>query len=148
MDWLHQNLNVSLNATEYHLGSSRYPELWTNMYDVFFHEKTFEWCTIRGGMSQFPNAFLPMLGNKIRYNTKISKIEFIQQQEYNNSNDSSRSSNYAAAEEKEERNEMTVSVQWKDHPLDQVYQHKSFKNVIISVPFILLRAWHLPRGKL
>ncbi|KAG2220627.1 hypothetical protein INT45_014057 [Circinella minor] len=126
----------NLNATEYYLGSSRYPEIWTNMYDVFFHEKTFEWCTIRGGMSRFPNAFLPMLGNKIRYNTKVSKIEFIQQQENKNGNN---------AVGKEKLNEMVVSVQWKDHPLDQFYQHEFFENVIISVPFILLRTWHLPQ---
>ncbi|KAI9256492.1 hypothetical protein BDA99DRAFT_561940 [Phascolomyces articulosus] len=129
-DWLHNHMNVSLNATEYHLGASRYPELWTNMYDMFFHEKTYEWRTIRGGMSRFPNAFLPILEDKINYNIKVSKLEYINQRHgCNNHNSTSKK----------------VSVQWKTHALDQVYKQRAYDNVIVSVPFILLRSWHLPR---
>ncbi|KAI9499296.1 hypothetical protein BDB00DRAFT_866781 [Zychaea mexicana] len=121
--WLHEKMGISMNATEYHLGSSGLHLVWTNMYDVFFHDKTFEWRTIKGGMSRFTNAFLPMLGDKIRYNTRVSKIEFFHQI-YDDDNEAF----------------------WKNDPSDKVYQTKSFDNVIVSVPFVVMRTWHLPQA--
>ncbi|KAI8144714.1 hypothetical protein BJV82DRAFT_56982 [Fennellomyces sp. T-0311] len=117
--WLHNKMGVSLNATEYYLGSSGLHDVWTNMYDVFFHERTSKWYTVQGGASRLVHAFKPAVGDKITYNTKISKIKF----------------------DKDKR----ISVQWKEDLFDEEYQSKSFDNVIVSAPFIIVRTWHLPQ---
>ena len=118
--WLHNKLGVSSNATEYHLGSSGLHDVWTNMYDIFFHERTSEWRTIQGGTSRLAHAFKPIIDDKIKYHIKVSRIEL--------------------------EDNRQVSVQWKDDPFDTEYQSESFDNVIVSVPFIIVRTWHLPQG--
>ena len=66
-------------------------------------------------------GFAPVLGDKVEFGIKVNKL---------------------AVEE-----DGQVSVQWKTKPYDEEYQSKSYDNVIVGVPFTIVRNWHLP-GKL
>lgn len=86
------------------------------MYDDFTFAST-TWRTIDGGLNRLPQAFGPILGDKVTFNTKITKIEYDGEK---------------------------VSVQWRKKPYDLKYQSKEYENVIVAVPFSVVRTWHLP----
>ncbi|KAI9495649.1 flavin-containing amine oxidoreductase-domain containing protein [Zychaea mexicana] len=121
--WLHNKMGVTLNATDYALGSFGNVDIWNYMYHTFLGSAT-EWRTVQGGMSRITNAFVPFVGHKVTYNVKVTKIDY---------------------EEDDDNNRM-LSVQWKDTPtLDAVYHKKLYDKVIMSVPFSIARMMHLPK---
>ena len=87
------------------------------MYDSFTFGAT-DWRTIQGGLNRLAKAFGPVLGDKVTFDTRVSKI---------------------AVED-----DGKVSVQWKDDPYDDEYNSKSYDNVIVAAPFSIVRKWHLP----
>ncbi|KAG2224200.1 hypothetical protein INT45_001318, partial [Circinella minor] len=114
--WLHQNSQLSLNATDYYIGSEA-GNIWQKMYDVFTFSAT-NWSTIQGGLNRLPQGFEPILGNKVEFGIKVSKLAI--------------------------KENGQISVQWKDNPYDYEYRSKNYDNVIVSVPFTIVRNWHLP----
>ena len=113
--WFHNKMGVSLNATDQRI-SERISVIWNEMYKHYNHLAS-NWKSIKGGLFQLPSAFLPMLGDKIRFKTRVSKLEFIDDK---------------------------VSVQWKEKAYGD-YSAKKYDNVIVSVPFSIVNSWHLPK---
>lgn len=108
-------MGLSLNATE--CGTKGIPgNIWGDMYDTFTFSAT-DWRTIQGGLNRLPEAFGPILGDKVIFKTRISKLAF---------------------------EDDKISVQWKDNPYDETYHAKTFDDVIVAVPFTIVRTWHLP----
>ncbi|CAO3594472.1 unnamed protein product [Absidia cylindrospora] len=70
------------------------------------------------GLNRIAEAFGPLLGNKVQFNTKVSKLVFTE--------------------------DKMVAVQWKSSPFDPIYQSKTYDCVIVSAPFSVVRTWHLP----
>ncbi|KAI9249439.1 flavin-containing amine oxidoreductase-domain containing protein [Phascolomyces articulosus] len=114
--WLHQKSGLSLNATDYATGLQP-GNIWEDMYDTFTFSAT-DWRTIQGGLNRLAKGFDPVLGDKVSFGIKVSKL---------------------AVED-----DGQVSVQWKDKPYDETYNSKSYDNVIVGVPFTIVRNWHLP----
>lgn len=108
-------MGLSLNATDYATGLDA-GNIWGNMYDTFTFSAT-DWRTIQGGLNRLPEAFGPVLGDKVTFNTRVTKLDFDGKQ---------------------------VSVEWKDKPYDEKYNVKKFDNVIVAAPFSIVRTWHLP----
>ncbi|KAI8149700.1 flavin-containing amine oxidoreductase-domain containing protein [Fennellomyces sp. T-0311] len=116
--WLHNKMGVSLNATDFGIGSYTSADLWGYMYHSFLATAT-EWRTVQGGMDRITQALAQFVRHKVSYNTKITKLAY------------------------EENNK--ISVQWKESSaFDAEYQRKLFDKVIVSVPFSIVRMWHLP----
>ena len=113
--WLHNKMGISLNATEARI-SDRISSIWTDLSAYFSHLAT-TYKTFKGGFDRFPSAFLPLIGQKIRYNTKVSKLVFI-----NNK----------------------VSVQWKKQVYGE-HISTEYDNVIVSAPFGVVNSWILPQ---
>ena len=86
-------------------------------YNNFTFSAT-DWRTIQGGLNRLPQGFEPVLGDKVEFGIKVNKLAI-------------------------EKNGQ-VSVQWKDKLYDQEYRSRNYDNVIISVPFTIVRNWHLP----
>lgn len=116
--WLHNKMGLSLNATNYATGLSP-GNIWEDMYDSFTFGRSTNWRTVQGGLNRIANAFEPVVGKKVTFGIKVSKLEF------------------------EKGNK--VSVQWKKSPYDTKYKTKKFDNVIVSAPFSVVRSWHLPK---
>ncbi|KAG2225937.1 hypothetical protein INT45_006633 [Circinella minor] len=114
--WLHQKSGLSLNATEYATGLKS-GNIWEDMYDTFTFSAT-DWRTVQGGLNRLAKGFEPVLGNKVEFGIKVSKLAV--------------------------KEDGQVSVQWKTKPYDEEYQSKSYDNVIVGVPFTIVRNWHLP----
>ncbi|KAI8144254.1 flavin-containing amine oxidoreductase-domain containing protein [Fennellomyces sp. T-0311] len=114
--WLHNKFGLSLNATESATGLNA-GNIWNDMYDTFTFGAS-DWRTVQGGLNRLADAFDPVLGDKVTYGTRVSKL---------------------AVEDGK------VSVQWKDDPYDEDYNSKSYDNVIVSAPFSIVRNWHLPK---
>lgn len=115
--WLHNKMGLSLNATDYATGLGA-GQIWENMYDTFTFSKSTAWKTINGGLNRLPQAFGPVLGKKVTYGVRVSKLDF----------DGDK-----------------VSVQWKKSPYDTKYKSKKYDNVIVAAPFSVVRTWHLPQ---
>ncbi|KAK4513779.1 uncharacterized protein ATC70_005785 [Mucor velutinosus] len=115
--WLHNKMGLSLNATDYATGLGA-GQIWENMYDTFTFSKATNWKTVQGGLNRIPQAFGPVLGKKITYGIRVSKLDF----------DGDK-----------------VSVQWKKSPYDTKYKSKKYDNVIVAAPFSVVRTWHLPQ---
>ncbi|KAI8079130.1 flavin-containing amine oxidoreductase-domain containing protein [Thamnidium elegans] len=115
--WLHNKMGLSLNATNYATGLSS-GNIWSNMYETFTFGRSTNWRTVQGGLNRIANAFEPIVGKKVTFGVKVSKLEF-------------------------KKNK--VSVQWKKSPYDTKYESKKFDNVIVSAPFSVVRGWHLPK---
>ncbi|KAI9323142.1 flavin-containing amine oxidoreductase-domain containing protein [Dichotomocladium elegans] len=116
--WIHNKLGLSLNATDFATGLDA-GNIWEAMYNVFVFSAT-AWRTVQGGMTRLAHAYEPLVGNKVQFGIRVGKIGF-------------------------EDNEK-ISVQWKEDPYADTFKHKMYDNVIISVPFSLVRSWHLPVG--
>lgn len=108
-------MGVSLNATELSTGGSA-SQIWGSMYDTYTFSAS-DWRTIKGGLNRLPEAFGPVLGDKVTFNTRVSKIDY---------------------------DGKKVSVQWKKSPYDEKYESKEFDNVIVAAPFTIVRGWHMP----
>ncbi|KAI9497202.1 putative amine oxidase [Zychaea mexicana] len=113
--WLHQKSGLSLNATDYATGLSA-GNIWEDLYDRFTFSAT-NWKTVQGGLNRLAKAYEPVLGDKVTFGRKVSKL---------------------AVEDSK------VSVQWKEDPYDEKYKSESYDNVIVGVPFTIVRNWHLP----
>ena len=113
-------MGVSLNATEFAIGTYTSADLWSYMYHSFLGAGT-EWRTVQGGMNRITNAIAQFVQHKVSYNTKITKLAY----------------------EKDDK----ISVQWKESSaFDAEYHQKLFDKVIVSTPFSVTRMWHLPPG--
>ncbi|CAO3667564.1 unnamed protein product [Umbelopsis ramanniana] len=115
--YIHNKMGASLNATEYYTGGDAGSQIFGTMYDDFTFAST-KWRTIDGGLDRLPQAFGPVLGDKVTFNTKVTKIAYDGEK---------------------------VSLQWKKKAFDTKYESKEFENVIVAVPFSVVRTWHLPQ---
>ncbi|KAI9318693.1 L-amino-acid oxidase [Dichotomocladium elegans] len=114
--WLHNKMGLSLNASDYATGLDA-SQIWHDMYDTFTFSAT-NWRTVQGGLTRLARAYEPVLGDKVKFNVRVSKLAF--------------------------EDDDTISVQWKNSPYDETYDIKKYDNVIVSVPFSVVRTWHLP----
>jgi monoamine oxidase len=115
--WLHNKMGLSLNATDYATGLDA-GMIWGTMYDDFTFGTATDWRTVQGGLNRIPQAFGPVLGKKVTFGVSISKIDY---------------------------DGKKVSLQWKKSPYDTKYKSKEYDNVIVAVPFSIVRSWHLPK---
>lgn len=115
--YLGQSLNASVLASL----ETDEAVIWDNMYVTFTMQST-QWKTVEKGFSRLPNAFAPLLGDKVRFNTKVSKLSF---KTSDGGNDQ-------------------IRLQWKSAPFDPDYQWETYDRVIIAAPFSVVRTWHLP----
>ncbi|KAI9245841.1 hypothetical protein BDA99DRAFT_576757 [Phascolomyces articulosus] len=131
-EWLHLKMNASKSAVDYANDRVGEIDIWNYIYSSLFMRKASKFRTIYGGMSRLPEALLLALGNEkiISYNIPISKIEFMDHEDGRNSTLS---------------RDKSISVQWKNKPFDEAFESKEFDNVIVSVPFTIVRSWRLPR---
>ncbi|KAG2177779.1 hypothetical protein INT43_003026 [Umbelopsis isabellina] len=115
--YIHNKMGKSLNATAFATGGDGESQIFGTMYDDFTFSST-KWRTIDRGLNRLPQAFGPVLGDKVTFNTRVSKIDFDGEK---------------------------VSVQWKKSPFDIKYESREYENLIIAVPFSIVRTWHLPK---
>lgn len=125
-DWSEWNyarhyLSQTLNASALASFEAEEAVIWDNMYTAFVFQST-HWKTVDKGFSRLPNAFAPLLGDKIRFNTKVSKISFTTS----------------------DGGDDQIRLQWKSAPFDTTYQSETYDRVIIAAPFSVVRTWHLP----
>jgi monoamine oxidase len=114
--WLHNIMGISLNATDYGTGPDK-DNIWTTMYINFNLGTATDWRAVQGGFNRIPQAFGPLLGKKVKFGVSVSKVDY----------DGNK-----------------VSLQWKKSPYDKEYVSEEYDNVIVSVPFSVVRSWHLP----
>lgn len=70
-------------------------------------------------MSRLPNAFKPLVQDDLRYNRKIQKVEYLE-------------------------NENKVKVSWKQNYTDRQFQNATYDYTFVAVPFTVVRKWELP----
>jgi hypothetical protein len=114
--YIHNKMGKSLNATAFATGGDGESQIFGTMYDDFTFAST-KWKTIDRGLNRLPQAFGPVLGDKVTFNTRVTKIDFDGEK---------------------------VSVQWKKKPYDTKYESREYENLIVAVPFSIVRTWHLP----
>ncbi|KAI9269015.1 amine oxidase, partial [Phascolomyces articulosus] len=117
--WLHNKKGITLNATDYVLGSINI-DTFSFMYHTFLTDPSIEWKTIQGGMNRIIEAFRPLVGQRVTYNTPVSKLAY--------------------------EDDGKISVQWKEKAdIYAEYHKKVFDKVISTAPFPVARNWHLPK---
>ncbi|KAI8890302.1 amine oxidase [Backusella circina FSU 941] len=122
--WLYNKMGISSNATDYGADHSvpGFPtfgitSIWSSMYIDFYSSAGIDWRTVQGGFNRLAQAFEPVLGKKIQFGISVSKIDY---------------------------DGKKVSLQWKKSPYDTEYESEKYDNVIVAVPFSIVRSWHLP----
>lgn len=108
-------MGLDLYVSEY-AANHHHRQMWKSMYTKFA-ESAVDVRTVQGGMSRLAKAYEPIIGDKVKFGVRVTKID---------------------------HEGGKVTVQWKDDPFNTTYNKKSFDNVIISVPFSIVRTWHLP----
>ncbi|KAI9278401.1 flavin-containing amine oxidoreductase-domain containing protein [Phascolomyces articulosus] len=133
-EWLYREMNASTAAVDYEIQWKNGRDVWYFMYSSLFMSEKCTFRTIHGGMSRLPEGLRLALGDKkiITYNTPISKIEFIKDHKEDQNDDATTTTS------------KKISAQWKNNPFDKTYNSKKFDSMIISVPFAVVRSWHLP----
>lgn len=116
--YLHNYLGYAVNDTLDVVAGSGGESLWDGLYESMYFSAT-NWRTIDGGLSRLPSAFHPLVDDITFMNRKIQRMSY---------------------------NESTsrVTLQWKDQPLDRVFQNASYDYAIVTVPLALVRTWRLP----
>ncbi|KAI8329740.1 flavin-containing amine oxidoreductase-domain containing protein [Chlamydoabsidia padenii] len=117
------HLGKSLNVSTLSSLEREDETLWDTMY-LHFVMASAEWKTVDKGLSRISAAFAALLGHKVQFNIKVSKLIFTPDND-NNKN--------------------KIQVQWKSAPFDTTYHSKTYDRVIISAPFSVVRTWHLPK---
>ncbi|KAK2616445.1 hypothetical protein QQS21_000687 [Conoideocrella luteorostrata] len=115
--YISQYLKGSLNSTDV-LDQQQDPQgsFWEYMYDLLY-ESADSWATIDGGMSRLPQAFQPLVKDKIRFNTRIDRVKY---------------------------DNKKVTLQYKNNFKDAKFQESVHDYAIISAPFTVVRQWRLP----
>ena len=80
-----------------------------------------EWATIDKGMSRLPEAFRPLIKDRIMFNTKVHGVKY-----------------------NEETNSLTVAHRPTGSDPSEASRSEEFDHIFNSVPFNLLRFWELP----
>ncbi|KAF2014203.1 L-amino-acid oxidase [Aaosphaeria arxii CBS 175.79] len=118
--YLRNVLKFDLNTTDEVTPSQNYWPMWE--YETVYFLAT-KWKTIKGGLDRMPQAFKPLIGDRILYGAKVNGLEY-----------------------NEENN--TVSVTWKPtgaEPFNTPDSVETFDYVLNSVPLNLLKFWKLPK---
>ncbi|OAA39062.1 L-amino-acid oxidase [Metarhizium rileyi] len=115
--YISQHLKGSLNSTDI-LDSQQDPHgsFWEYLYDLLY-ESTDTWKTVDGGFSRLPESFRPLVGRKLRFNTKVERVQY---------------------------KDKKVTLQWKQNYKDAGFQSSTFDYAIVAVPFTVVRQWRLP----
>ncbi|KAI8074763.1 amine oxidase, partial [Gongronella butleri] len=114
--YMHNKFHKSLNASDYATGGEP-GQIWGTMYDQMTFMST-DWRTVDRGLNRIAEAFAPVLGKKVKFHTKVTKLEV---------------------------EDDKVKVLWKTKPYDIKYKSKTYDRVIVGVPFSVVRTWHLPQ---
>ncbi|PNS15318.1 Polyamine oxidase [Sphaceloma murrayae] len=123
MDWseveyLRKVIGTPLNTTDEVTPSQVVWPMWEYETVYFLANK---WNTIQGGLSRMPEAFRPLLGDRIQYNSKVFSVL--------------------------QNHDSTLAVSYRprgSNPRDVPPQTEQFDYVFNSVPFNLLKFWELP----
>ncbi|KAG5981792.1 hypothetical protein E4U55_002570 [Claviceps digitariae] len=115
--FLSQHLHGSLNSSDIlsELDNTA-GSFWTYIFNNFY-EWADSWRTIDGGFSRLPESFRPLLGEDLRLNTKVERIDYDNNRLY---------------------------IEWKQHWKNTTAQESDFDYAIITVPFTVVRQWRLP----
>lgn len=115
--YISQYLKGSLNSTDV-LDQQQDPQgsFWEYVYDLLY-ESANSWATVDGGLSRLPQAFQPLVQDKVRFNTRIERVK---------------------------RTDGKVTLQWKNSFKDLNFQEASFDYALVSAPFSVVRQWRLP----
>ncbi|TWU71953.1 hypothetical protein ED733_000713 [Metarhizium rileyi] len=115
--YISQHLKGSLNSTDI-LDSQQDPHgsFWEYLYDLLY-ESTDTWKTVDGGFSRLPESFRPLVRRKLRFNTKVERVQY---------------------------KDKKVTLQWKQNYKDAGFQSSTFDYAIVAVPFTVVRQWRLP----
>ena len=70
-------------------------------------------------MSRLPNAFKPLIGKDLKYNRKIQRVDYLEE-------------------------DKRVQIYWKDNYTDRHFQTAAYDYTFIAVPFTVVRKWKLP----
>ncbi|ORZ25884.1 flavin-containing amine oxidoreductase-domain containing protein [Absidia repens] len=116
--YVHNKLGKSLNVSALATEGGGALMIWERVYFDFIIATSL-WKTVDQGLNRIAEAFKPLLGNKVQFNTMVSKLAFT--------------------------DDNKVAVQWKSSPFDPNYQSKTYDRVIVSAPFSVVRTWHLPK---
>lgn len=108
-------MGADLHISEY-AANLHSRQIWHSLYEKFAKSMK-DARTVQGGMTRLAKAYEPIIGHKVKFGVRVTKID---------------------------HEDGKVSVQWKNDPYDTKYNKKSFDNAIISVPFSIVRTWHLP----
>lgn len=108
-------LGADDNVTDYVAGSGNSP-LWE--YDAVYFAAN-KWVTIDQGLSRLPKAFMPHIDGKVTFGRKVEGLTF--------NNES-----------------QTISVNWRDSPLEMTPQSEEYDYAIVAVPFTKVRLWRTP----
>lgn len=114
--YISQYLKGSLNSTDVIVGPENADgSFWLWEYDTLY-ESADSWRTIDGGMSRLPEAFLPLVKDNLRLNTKIERVR--------HANDK-------------------VTLQWR-HDFKDSLHSSTYDYAIVAVPFTIVRQWRMP----
>ncbi|KAF5026952.1 hypothetical protein F66182_982 [Fusarium sp. NRRL 66182] len=118
VEYLRHVVGTDLNTTDEVTPSNVVWPMWEYETVYFLASK---WATIRGGLSRLPEAFKPIIADRIEFGTKVNGIK------YNNKN-------------------KTLSVTWRPTGSNPFSPSSTthFDYVLNSVPFNLLKFWDLP----
>ncbi|KAI9150641.1 L-amino-acid oxidase [Paramyrothecium foliicola] len=118
VEYLRKVIGTDLNTTDEVTPSHVVWPMWEYETVYFLASK---WVTIKGGLSRLPEAFWPIIKDRIQLDTKVNGIKY-------NCN-------------------KTLSVTWRptgSNPFEDNSQTERFDYVLNSVPFNLLKYWKLP----
>ncbi|KAH7145505.1 L-amino-acid oxidase [Dactylonectria estremocensis] len=118
VEYLRHVVGTDLNTTDEVTPSHVVWPMWEYETAYFLASK---WATIKGGLSRLPEAFLPIIEDRIEFGTKVNGIKYHENK--------------------------TLSVTWKptgSNPFTTTSTTEHFDYVFNTVPFNLLKFWDLP----
>ncbi|KAF8459775.1 hypothetical protein BDZ91DRAFT_741582 [Kalaharituber pfeilii] len=111
--YVHNLLGASLNASDL-LGAGA-GSFWTDLFENTYFSAT-TWKTIDQGLQRLPDAFQPLLKNRISYGRKVSKTSW-------------------------DNKKKLVKVHWKHDWTDKKFNTDEFDYAVVAVPFSITRGW-------
>ncbi|KAK7408251.1 hypothetical protein QQX98_009563 [Neonectria punicea] len=118
VEYLRHVVGTDLNTTDEVTPSHVVWPMWEYETAYFLASK---WATIKGGLSRLPEAFKPIIENRIEFGTKVNSVKYHENK--------------------------TLSVTWKptgSNPFTASSTTEHFDYVLNTVPFNLLKFWDLP----
>ncbi|KPM39019.1 L-amino-acid oxidase [Neonectria ditissima] len=118
VEYLRHVVGTDLNTTDEVTPSHVVWPMWEYETAYFLASK---WATIKGGLSRLPEAFQPLIADRVEFGTKVNGIKY---------NDNK-----------------TLSVTWNptgSDPFTATSTTEQFDYVLNTVPFNLLKFWDLP----